>query len=202
MERALVVRPDFPKGRRIVIVSDIHGNLPFFLRLMEKVRLTPRDILVLDGDILEKGRQSLELMRYVMALSRTHTVWPVCGNLDGLVYRFFETDELDERFFSFYLPRHPESCLRQMAREGGFEQLDDLPKLRRDLVRAFPEEHAWLASLPTILETEHLLLVHGGVPSLEQLARHPLQPRHPRRRPPHELGAEDRLHRRGLRAED
>ena len=37
MERAAVIRPHFPAGRRIIAVSDIHGNLPFFLGLMEKI---------------------------------------------------------------------------------------------------------------------------------------------------------------------
>ena len=167
MDKAIVIRPSFEPGRRIIAVSDIHGNLPFFLALMDKVRLTPDDILVLDGDLLEKGRDSLPLLRHLMALSQTHTLYPLCGNCDGLVLRFFETDELDGRFFSSYLPRHPESTLRQLAREGGFDQTDDLPRLRRDLRAAFPREQAWLQGMPTILETEHLVFVHGGVPSLE-----------------------------------
>ena len=173
-EQALVIRPCFPPGRRIITISDIHGNLSFFDALLDKIQFTTEDILVLNGDILEKGPDSLELMRHVMDLSQKYTIYSLCGNLDGLVYRFFETDALDEIFFSVYLPRHPESALRQMAREAGFEQTEDLPRLRRDLCAAFPEEHAWLASLPTILETEHLLFVHGGVPSLshmEQLDR-------------------------------
>ena len=33
MDRAIVIRPDFPRGRRIIAVSDIHGNLPFFQAL-------------------------------------------------------------------------------------------------------------------------------------------------------------------------
>ena len=169
MDKAIVIRPTFEPGRRIIAVSDIHGNLPFFLALMDKVALTPEDILVLNGDILEKGRDSLALLRHLMALSRTHTIYPLCGNCDGLVLRFFETDELDERFFALYLPRHPESTILQLAREGGFEQWDDLPRLRRDLRAAFPEEWAWLRAMPTILETEHLLFVHGGVPSREGL---------------------------------
>ena len=169
MDKAIVVRPTFQPGRRIIAVSDIHGNRPFFHALMDKIRLTPRDILILLGDILEKGEESLALLRDLMPLSQTHTVYPICGNCDGLVLRFFETDALDRRFFSSYLPRHPESTLRQLAREGGFEQLDDLPKLRRDLRAAFPEEWAWLRAMPTILETEHLVFVHGGVPSLEGL---------------------------------
>ena len=174
MDLATVIRPKFPKGRRIIAVSDIHGNLPFFLGLMRKISLTPEDILILVGDMLEKGRDSLDLLRHLMKLSRTHTVYPLCGNCDGLVLRFFETDELDSRFYSVYLPQHPESVLRQMAREGGFDQTEDLPKLRADLRAAFPEEWAWLRAMPTILETEHLLFVHGGVPSLggmEQLER-------------------------------
>ncbi|MCI8303947.1 MAG: serine/threonine protein phosphatase [Lawsonibacter sp.] len=167
MDKAIVVRPCFEPGRRIIAVSDIHGNLPFFLALMEKIRLTPDDILVLAGDMLEKGKDSLPLLRHLMALSQTHTLYPICGNCDGLVLRFFDTDELDERFFSFYLPRHPESTLRQLAREAGFDQTEDLPRLRQDLRAAFPEEWAWLRAMPTILETGHLVFVHGGVPSLQ-----------------------------------
>lgn len=169
MDRAIVIHPTFAAGRRIIAVSDIHGNLPFFRALMDKIALTPEDILVLVGDILEKGQESLALLRHVMALCRTHTVYPLCGNCDGLVYRFFQGDELDRRFFSFYLPQHPESALRQLAREGGFDQTDDLPRLRADLRSAYPEEWRFLSRMPTILETEHLVFVHGGVPSLEHM---------------------------------
>ena len=97
MDQAIVIRPRFAPGRRIIAVSDVHGNLDFFRGLMDRVGLTPSDILVLVGDLLEKGPDSLALLRYVMELSRTHTVYPLCGNCDGLVLRFFETDELDER---------------------------------------------------------------------------------------------------------
>jgi len=169
MDRAVVIHPNSPPGRRIVAVSDIHGNLPFFRALLDKIALTPEDILVLVGDLLEKGQESLALLRYVMDLCRTHTVYPLCGNCDGLVYRFFRGDELDGRFFSFYLPQHPESTLRQLAREGGFDQTDDLPRLRADLRSAYPEEWRFLSRMPTILETEHLVFVHGGVPSLEHM---------------------------------
>ena len=75
MDRAIVVHPKFQSGRRIIAVSDIHGNLPFFRSLMEQIRLTPQDILVLVGDVLEKGRESLALLRHVMELSQTYTVY-------------------------------------------------------------------------------------------------------------------------------
>ena len=169
MARAVVIRPQFHPGQRVIAVSDIHGNLPFFRALMDRIRLTTEDALVLVGDMLEKGPDSLALLRHLMELSKTHQLYPLCGNCDGLVLRFFETDALDRSFFSFYLPQHPESTLRQLAREGGFEQLEDLPRLREDLRAAYPEIRAWLEGLPTILETEHLVFVHGGVPSLSRM---------------------------------
>lgn len=168
-DNAIVVRPEFAPGRRIVAISDIHGNLSFFQHLLQRIHLTTLDILVLVGDILEKGPDSLALLRYVMELSRTHTIYPICGNCDGLVYRFLETDEMDERFYASYLPMHPESTIRQLADEAGVTNWQNLPHLRQVLKKAYPEIYAWLRAMPTIVETEHLVFVHGGVPSLEHM---------------------------------
>ena len=161
--------PKVAPSRRILAVSDIHGNRAFFRGLLEKAAFSSRDILVLVGDILEKGPDSLGLLRDILELSQDHTILPVCGNCDGLVLRFFEDDLWDQGFFRVYLPAHPESILRQMAREAGFDRWDDLPRLRECLRRTFPWVWDWLRSLPTILESEHLVFVHGGVPSLDRM---------------------------------
>ena len=60
---AWVIRPKIEPGRRVVAVSDVHGNLPFLKGLLEQVRLTPADVLVIVGDLLEKGRDSLATLR-------------------------------------------------------------------------------------------------------------------------------------------
>ena len=36
MTPARVIRPQFPPGRRILAVSDIHGNLTFFQKLLDQ----------------------------------------------------------------------------------------------------------------------------------------------------------------------
>ena len=166
---ARVIHPHIPSGRRVLAVSDIHGNLPFFRGLLEKVGFSPDDVLVLVGDMLEKGQYSLALLRYIMELSKTHTIYPVCGNCDGLVLRFFEDDMLDSGFFVNYLPAHPESTLRQMADEMNFENWADLPAFRTALRAHYPEIWQWLRELPTIIETDQVVFVHGGVPSLEHM---------------------------------
>ena len=52
---------------------------------------------------------------------------------------------------------------------GASSRREDLPRLREDLRAACPEIWAWLRALPTVLETEHLVFVHGGVPALDHM---------------------------------
>ena len=47
MDRAIVDRTPLPPGRRLLVVSDIHGHLPFFQALMDKVALTPLYTIVI-----------------------------------------------------------------------------------------------------------------------------------------------------------
>lgn len=84
MQKAVVKQVRFPKGKRIIVVSDIHGHLQNFQRLLKKVGFSKEDILVIDGDVLEKGPQSLAALRYVMQLAKEYTVYQVLGNNDWL----------------------------------------------------------------------------------------------------------------------
>ena len=52
---AAVQRLEAVPGRRVVAVSDVHGNLPLLRGLPETVSLCGEDLLLLVGDIVEKG---------------------------------------------------------------------------------------------------------------------------------------------------
>lgn len=59
-----VVRPiDLPPGRRVLVVSDIHGNLPFLRGVLAKAGFCKDDILIVLGDILERNEGSLDALR-------------------------------------------------------------------------------------------------------------------------------------------
>ena len=77
-----IQRVSFPKGRRVVAVSDIHGWYDMLKGLLTKINFSGDDILVLVGDTFEKGNQNLKLLRYLMELSKTHEVYKVLGNCD------------------------------------------------------------------------------------------------------------------------
>lgn len=164
--------PSFP-GRRVLCVSDIHGNLPLLKGLLDKAAFAPEDVLIVLGDILERNEGSLETLRYVIELSKNYTLYSVLGNCDNLVLDFVdEYGDLPDAFFARWLGNlGPRSALNQMAAEAGVSlaRPEDYPAARRKLKTAFREELDFLRAMPHILVNDDYLLVHGGVPREERL---------------------------------
>ena len=189
---AAVIRPAIGPGRRVIAVSDIHGNLPFLEGLLERVALSPDDVLILVGDLLEKGRDSLATLRYVMELQKRYTVYPLCGNCDYIDHMFLEGGNPGDDAFHIKMIACPPgragvdemlwpvlsvswrdtSVLLQMAAEAGIPfpgGPQELPALRAALLERFPKETAFLMSMPHILEAGNFIFVHGGIPREDRL---------------------------------
>ena len=187
-----VIRPDIAPGRRVIAISDIHGNLPCFQGLLRKVRFSRDDVLILVGDLLEKGQDSLAVLRFVLELQKTHTVYPLCGNCDYIDRMFLEGRAIEDASFSrrqnsllgaadigadaelwpvlnYWRER---SVLIQMGLELGHpmpQRAEDLPALRAALLDYFPRETKFLLTLPHILESGNFIFVHGGIPREDRL---------------------------------
>ena len=167
-----------PPDRRALAVSDIHGNLPYFRSLLQKVGFSENDVLLVLGDFVEKGPYSLETLRYLMRLCERGNVYPLLGNCDGWYLdpdlASPSMDRAVRRYVRAQKPGRSPGLLVQMCREAGFSLTEDfdMPALRAALGRHFSAELAFLHGLPHIIETEHFTFVHGGLPpgpSLEAL---------------------------------
>jgi predicted phosphodiesterase len=66
----------------VICVSDIHGELDLFKRLLEKIRYNESDLLILLGDLYTKGTQCHETLRFCMALDENPDVHILRGNCD------------------------------------------------------------------------------------------------------------------------
>ncbi len=169
MNKAVISHLTPPPGHRLLVMSDIHGDLTLLRRLLASAHLSPDDLLVLLGDLLEKGPESLATLRFVMELSRTHQVFPVNGNCDDLVVGFVDgREELPDAFFRYYLGLYRNrSTLVQMGLEAGLSdiEMEDFPHFRAVLRERFQPELDFLRGFPTVIDTPKLLFVHGGVPS-------------------------------------
>ncbi|MBR5261530.1 MAG: metallophosphoesterase, partial [Oscillospiraceae bacterium] len=156
-----------PDGsKRIIAVSDIHGNLDYFKGLLSKVNFGENDILVIIGDFTEKGPGGLKTLRYLMQLSQKYEVYTLCGNHDIWALLLDGNLESTDESVIDYMAQKPECLAREMCDDIGFEFTPacGYEVVREMLLSEFSEEFDFLRKMPTLLETPHYIFVHGGIP--------------------------------------
>ena len=153
----------FEENRRIIICSDIHGNLPYFKGLLDKVHFCNEDILVIDGDFLEKGSYSLETLRYIMALSESGNVYTILGNCDEW-HLVFQWGENGNEHLHHYFTHKKYGLLYEMLTVCGIDPLTCRFSDHMSLLKErFASEWLFLSSLPHALVTEKYVFAHAGI---------------------------------------
>ncbi len=174
-----------PKGQRVIITSDIHGNLMYLKGLLHKVAFSKEDILIIAGDIVEKGNKSLATLRYLIELQKTHQVYLVYGNVDARVIEHLVTPEI---FYNRYCSRmqfwghciYKEMLMEQgmILPEKGKRSIHAVKIEETGTYKEVSIEEAWhcirevykkelqfIQNLPVILDAGDFLVTHAGLPS-------------------------------------
>ncbi|RDU37897.1 serine/threonine protein phosphatase [Neobacillus piezotolerans] len=151
-----------PETGRVIVISDIHGEIGLFKELLNKAGFSGEDYLIINGDLCEKGGNSKEVVRYVMELAATNpNVHVIEGNCDALVEHLLkENPQLLN-----YLAAREHTLIGEWLKEVGF-QLNDhstIQEVKEVLLRYYGKEMEWLANLPTAIETDRYIFVHAGL---------------------------------------
>lgn len=160
-----VVRTLKPKhGQRVIAISDIHGNLVVFQKLLEKVGFCKHDILILVGDMLEKGPRNLDTLHYIMELGKSYEVYPVLGNCDTVLLSLLRPEE-NERLKAYLLTR--KSTIHEMYQRLGREihESTDMVELKQVICEHYQEELRWIQDLPHILVAGNYYFAHAALKS-------------------------------------
>ncbi|HEV8368146.1 MAG TPA: metallophosphoesterase [Pyrinomonadaceae bacterium] len=119
---------------RTIVIGDIHGCFDELSELLEKVKLSEADRVVAVGDLTVKGPKSRQVLQLFSSDSRFSSV---VGNHDLALVKYW----------------HGETTHVKSAQQRCFEEL----KKSGDYLLAY------LASLPTYIELETHVVVHGGL---------------------------------------
>ena len=162
---AKIEYPVFEKGRRILAVSDIHGNLPYFKSLLEKVDFSSDDILIIDGDFLEKGPDSIGTVRFIMQLCEAGNVYPLLGNCDGWHYIFKWHDGNRDAYLYKYFNEKKYGLLYEMLLQCGIDpsgcsHISDHLELLKE---RYHDIWDFMDSLPDAIVTENYIFSHAGM---------------------------------------
>lgn len=167
-----LIEPIIEKGRRVLVTSDIHGHVEHLKSVLARVHFSQDDVLIINGDLTEKGPASLECIRYVLKLMRDHTVYYLSGNVDFWRVNAIRTlsSENADRFIASVLNLRlwkGTSLFDEMASELGIplNTAEDALEAKEKLLSAFSEEISLLENAPTILSCGSYIFVHGGLRS-------------------------------------
>ena len=161
-------------GQRIIAMSDIHGHLNNMVQVLQKVNYSENDILVIVGDLVDKGPDSLQTVRYLMELSSKNQVYISQGNVDEFrIHILCDTTEgSDQRFCDFiHWQQKHWGCglllemLSAFALSAENLTIDNAGKCRKLLQEQYAHEINFLSHLPTILDMDSYIFVHGGIPT-------------------------------------
>jgi len=131
---AKILRVDLRDYKRVICVSDIHGSVDLFKKLLETVKFSEEDILFLLGDLYTKGGKPLETIMYIARLCRDNdNVYALRGNCDWIENDFGEEEK---------------QWLKLVGHNSAY-----LPDPEAEFLRA----------LPDIIETEEYIFVHAGL---------------------------------------
>ncbi len=123
-------------------ISDIHGEYDLFMRLLEKIKYSDSDRLIVCGDLIDKGGKSVKLAKQVFSMPGAYCIM---GNHE-------------EMFFKFYRARMHNAIM-------------DFDAILWHLQQYFPDGDTldWdtvdrLTDLPYYLETDDFICVHAAAP--------------------------------------
>lgn len=150
-----------PKESRIIVISDIHGEIHLFKELLKKVSFTDKDYLIINGDMCEKGENSADVVRFIMNLSKKNPrVLVTEGNCDALVEEILNENP---QIINYLLLRN--SIMKEWLNEVRFILTENstVQDVKAILMEHYIEEINWLNLLPTAIETENFIFVHAGL---------------------------------------
>lgn len=179
-------------GRRLLVTSDIHGHADYLDALLDKAGFGGNDLLVVVGDLVEKGPDSLGTLRRLMALEAEGRAIVLMGNVDLWRIKAFsrveevleEAEKTDDAVQYLRAKRsamesakelmdeirylentYGSSLFSEMLAELGvhLHGFAELMKVIPLLKSRFAPELDFLRSLPTVLETPCYRFVHGGL---------------------------------------
>ena len=163
---ARIKRLNIEDGRRILVISDIHANIPYFQGVLKEVGFNSRDLLIIDGDFLEKGPDSLKTLHIVMELCKKGNCHAVCGNCDDWadIYDPDHGEDADEHLMRYVLWKKC-GLIWDMLNFSGIDpfELESFSTIKEKLHENFREEFDFLGSLPHAIETENFIFAHAGM---------------------------------------
>lgn len=144
---------------RTLVISDIHGCYDEFVALLEKSHYAPeQDLLVVLGDMIDRGKQSKQVVELVMDLVEYKGAIALGGNHEDEFISWLEGEfNPEHRFLRIGGKKTVESYCKPHDVYGNGT------KSRRAIHKFYSQHFSFIKNLPDYYEDEQHIFVHAGI---------------------------------------
>lgn len=144
---------------RIFLTSDIHGHYSMFEKLLDKIKLTKKDLLIILGDSCDRGPKTYELYKKYYDLEKEgYNIKHLRGNHEDMLIKAMESGDNDHWYRnggektqkSFYNNSESKDTLT-------FEEW-----LEREGIKSIKWFVDWLDRIPIMISGKKNLFVHAA----------------------------------------
>ena len=139
---------------RIFVMSDIHGQYDLFLKMLKKIGLKREDLMIIAGDICDRGEKSYEVyMKCMKMIKLGYNVKFILGNHEDMMLEDLENDYPLRYETEFSIYRNSKyfnkKSMEKWCEENFFKEIKWLVK--------------WLKNCPLVISGNENIFVHAGL---------------------------------------
>ena len=139
---------------RIFVMSDIHGQYDLFLKMLDKIDLKREDLLVIIGDICDRGKKSYEIyIKCIKMIKLGYNLKFILGNHEDMLLEDLENDYPLRYETEYSIYKHSKYFENKTMTEWHQENFFDE-------IRWFVK---WLKNCPLIIYGNKNIFVHAGL---------------------------------------
>lgn len=149
---------------RIIIISDIHAHYYEFISIINTLSLKDDDLLIINGDIINKGEYSLKLLRLIMEMDKKENIIVTKGNHEYFIYNNIFKKGDRSRFLNFLKNGSFKTIIHDMAFELGIKisECEDFYILSESIKKKYKKELSFINNLITYIEMDDHIVVHSA----------------------------------------
>ncbi len=151
-------------NRRLLFISDIHGNLDLLKKGLDKVKFCDDDYLFILGDFIEKHDDNISILDYIMMLDKKENVFVLQGNCDNVLE--YMISNVNQDLLKNYAFKKKNTILLNFAKKLNIEitPSSDMEELCNKFYIHFKKYYDYVLSLPhAYIINNKICTVHGGI---------------------------------------
>lgn len=159
------IQIDMKDNYRCIVISDIHSHCDRLQQLLKKIHYNKDDYLIINGDFVEKGTQTLQTIDFLQKLKRENDkVYVILGNCEYALETLVNDPAFSKQMIHYLNKIGKSGIIDQTINQLKIDIKKEDPILIQQKVRQQIKPYLdYLQTLPTSIETKDFLFVHAGI---------------------------------------